>query len=166
MMRRIIATSLRARGLVIIVAVVVMVLGVVQFRSMPRDVLPEFGPPTVEVQTEALGLAAEEVEQLITVPLEQDLLNGVAFLDKIHSQSVPGLSRIELVFDKGTQLARARQVVNERLTQAAALPHVSAPPQMLQPLASESRVMMIRLSSANSSLTDLGVHFCTKKDAD
>ena len=157
MMRRIVATSMRARGLVIIAAVVVMVLGVTQFRSMPRDVLPEFGPPTVEVQTEALGLAAEEVEQLITVPLEQDLLNGVAFLDEIRSQSVPSLSRIELVFEKGTNLARARQVVNERLTQAAALPHVSAPPQMLQPLASESRVMMIRLSSASSSLTDLGV---------
>jgi len=157
MMRRIVATSLRARGLVVIVAVLVMVAGVVQYRSMPRDVLPEFTAPTVEVQTEALGLAAQEVEQLITVPLEQDLLNGVAFLDKIHSQSVPGLSRIELVFKGGTDLARARQVVNERLTQAAALPHVSAPPQMLQPLASESRVMMIRLSSSSSTLTDLGV---------
>ena len=61
---------------------------------MPRDVLPEFGPPTVEVQTEALGLSADEVEQLITVPLEQDLLNGVAFLDFIRSESVPGLSKI------------------------------------------------------------------------
>ena len=157
MMRKIIATSLKVRGLIVIAAVVVMVLGVMQYRSMPRDVLPEFARPTVEVQTEALGLAAQEVEQLITVPLEQDLLNGVAFLDTIRSQSVPGLSRIELVFEKGTKLARARQIVNERLIQAAALPHVSSPPQMLQPLASESRVMMIRLSSTSSSLTDLGV---------
>ena len=156
MMRRIVSTSVRLRGLLAVAVVAVVVLGVMEFRSMPRDVLPEFSRPTVEVQTEALGLAAEEVEQLITVPLEQDLLNGVAFLDTIRSQSVPGLSRIELVFEKGTSLARARQVVNERLIQAAALPHVSAPPQMLQPLASESRVMMVRLSSSSSSLTELG----------
>jgi Cu/Ag efflux pump CusA len=157
MMRRILLTSLRNRGVVLIAGAVLLVLGVMQFRSMPRDVLPEFTRPTVEVQTEALGLAAAEVEQLVTVPLEQDLLNGVAFLDTIRSQSVPGLSSIQLVFKRGTDLARARQVVNERLTQAAALPHVSAPPQMLQPLASESRLMMIRLSSTSSNLTDLGV---------
>ena len=57
---------------------------------------PSSRPPTVEIQTEALGLSAAEVEQLITVPLEQDLLNGVAFLDDIRSESVPGLSRILL----------------------------------------------------------------------
>ena len=89
---------------------------------MPGDVLPEFAPPTVEVQTEALGLSAEEVEQLITVPLEQDLLDGVPWLDTIHSKSVPGLSSIELIFEPGTDLVRARQVVQERISQAAALP--------------------------------------------
>ena len=55
-----------------------IVLGITQLRNAPVDVLPEFTPPYVEVQTEALGLSAEEVEQLITVPLEADLLNGVA----------------------------------------------------------------------------------------
>jgi len=75
------------------------------------DVLPEYGPVTVEVQTEALGLSSAEVEQLITVPIEQDLLNGIAFLKDIRSQSVPGLSRIFLVFDQGTDLFTARQVV-------------------------------------------------------
>ena len=95
------------------------------------------------MQTEALGLSAAEVEQLITVPIEQDLLNGVAFLDDIRSQSVPGLSRILLVFEPGTDLFTARQVVAERLTQAHALPHVSKPPQMLQPLSSTNRVLMV-----------------------
>ena len=90
MMRWIVGTSLRSRGLVVAIGVAVMLLGVFELRKMPKDVLPEFGPPTVEVQTEALGLSAEEVEQLITVPLEQDLLNGVAFLDFIRSESVPG----------------------------------------------------------------------------
>ena len=64
---------------------------------MPVDVLPEYAPVTVEVQTEALGLSSAEVEQLITVPIEQDLLNGIAFLKDIRSQSVPGLSRIFLI---------------------------------------------------------------------
>ena len=102
---------------------------------------------TVNVQTEALGLSAEEVEQLITVPLEQDLLDGVAWLDTIRSQSVAGLSNVELVFEPGTDLYRARQVVQERISQAAGLPNVSQPPQMLQPTASTSRVEMIALSS-------------------
>ncbi|MDQ3145958.1 MAG: efflux RND transporter permease subunit [Actinomycetota bacterium] len=147
--------SLKSRGVVIALGAVVMVVGVLQLRNMPRDVLPEFSPTTVEVQTEALGLSAEEVEQLVTVPLEQDLLNGVAFLDVIRSESVPGLSHIEMIFEPGTDLARARQVVNERLTQAHALPNVSQPPQMLQPLSSTSRVMMIALSSEDLSLIDM-----------
>jgi Cu/Ag efflux pump CusA len=124
---------------------------------MPVDVLPEFTPPRVEVQTEALGLSAAEVEQLITVPLEQDLLNGVAWLDTIRSESVPGLSRVELIFEPGTDPLKARQVVQERLIQAHALPQVSKPPQMLQPLSSTSRVMMIGLSSEKLSAIELSV---------
>jgi Cu/Ag efflux pump CusA len=111
----------------------------------------------VEIQTEALGLSAAEVEQLITVPMEQDLLNGVAFLDDIRSQSVPGLSRILLVFEPGTNLFRARQVVAERLTQAHALPQVSKPPQMLQPLSSTNRVLMVGVSSKKLSALQMSV---------
>ncbi|HEU5431248.1 MAG TPA: efflux RND transporter permease subunit, partial [Thermomicrobiales bacterium] len=73
--------------------------------------------------------------------------NGVAWLDAIHSESVTGLSRIQLIFEPGTDLMRARQVVQERLTQAHALPNVSSPPQMIDPLSSTGRVMMIRFSS-------------------
>ena len=157
MMRWIVRSSLKYRAMVLVLAAVVMVLGVVQLREMPKDVLPEFGQPTVEVQTEALGLSAAEVEQLITVPLEQDLLNGVAFVDTIHSKSVPGLSSIQLVFKHGTPITRARQVVNERLTQAAGIPNVAKPPQMIQPLSSTSRLMMVGLSSKRISLINIGV---------
>ena len=157
MMRWIVGASLRSKGLVVALGVGLMFVGVTELRKMPRDVLPEFRPPTVEVQTEALGLSAEEVEQLVTAPLEQDLLNGVAYLDVIRSESLPGLSRIEMIFEPGTPIARARQVVNERLTQAHALPNVSKPPQMLQPLSSTSRVMMVGLSSKTKSLIDMGV---------
>lgn len=157
MMRWMLRASVRSRGLVVALGIGVVFLGVTQLGDMPKDVLPEFGPPTVEVQTEALGLSAEEVENLITTPLEQDLLNGVAFLDVIRSESVPGLSRVELIFEPGTDIARARQVVNERLTQAQGLPAVAESPQMLQPVSSTSRVMMVRLSSRQQSLIDLSV---------
>jgi Cu/Ag efflux pump CusA len=156
-MRWVVGTSLKARAIVVALAAAVIFVGVVQVRRAPRDVLPEFTEPTVEVQTEALGLSAPEVEQLVTVPLEQDLLNGTPYVDKIRSQSVPGLSSIQLVFKHGTKLARARQVVNERLTQAAGLPNVSKPPQMLQPLSSTGRVMLVGLSSKTVSLIDMGV---------
>jgi Cu/Ag efflux pump CusA len=157
MMRWVIGSSLKFSLLVVAAAVAMLVVGASQVRSMPRDVLPEFVPPTVEIQTEALGLSATEVEQLITVPLEQDLLNGVAFLEDIRSESVPGLSRIHMIFEPGTDLFRARQVVAERMTQAVALPHVSKPPQMLQPLSSTNRVLMIGVSSTSVSPLEMSV---------
>ncbi|MBA2365753.1 MAG: efflux RND transporter permease subunit [Actinobacteria bacterium] len=155
MMRWIVGSSLRARRLILALAAGALILGFTQLPNMAVDVLPEFTPPTVEVQTEALGLSATEVEQLITVPLEQDLLNGVAWLDTIRSQSINGLSYIQLVFEPGTDVLRARQVVQERLTQAHALPNVSKPPQMLQPLSSTNRVMMVGLSSEDRSLIEM-----------
>src|SRR5690349_1048329 len=156
-MRVIVSWSLRYRLIVLGIAAVLMLAGYTLLSRASFDTLPEFGPPYVEVQTEALGLSAEEVEQLITVPLEADLLHGVAFLDEIHSQSVPGLSSIVMYFDKGTDVLRARQMVAERLTQAHALPNVSKPPAMLQPLSSSSRVMMVGLSSKDVSLIDMSV---------
>ena len=157
MMRWIVGWALRYRGLVLGLAAVTLLFGALQIPSMPRDVLPEFTPPYVEVQTEALGLSAEEVEQLITVPLEADLLQGVAFLDEIHSESVAGLSSIVMFFEQGTDIFRARQVVAERLTQAHALPHVSRPPQMLQPLSSSSRLLMFSMASTDVSLIDMSI---------
>jgi Cu/Ag efflux pump CusA len=73
------------------VAVGVLAVGIVQPRSAPVDVLPEFSSPYAEVQTEALGVSAEEVEQLITVPLEADILNGVEGVKVIRSESLPSL---------------------------------------------------------------------------
>ena len=157
MIRLIVASSVRSRGVVVVLGIAVLVLGAVQLNDLPKAAMPEFSPTTVEVQTEALGLSAQEVEQLVTTPLEQDLLNGVAFLDSIRSESVPGLSRIEMIFEPGTEVNDARQVVNERLTQAHALPNVSKPPQMMQPLSSMSRVLMVRVSSDERSMMELGL---------
>jgi CzcA family heavy metal efflux pump len=157
-MRGIINTSLQFRFLMIVVAAVVIVGGILQLREMPVDVLPEFSPPYVEIQTEALGLSAEEVEQMITVPMEQDLLAGVAWADVIRSKSVPGLSSVVVYFEPGTDLFQARQMVSERLSQAAVgLPHVSKPPTMIQPLSSTSRFMIVGLSSKDVSLIEMSV---------
>ena len=138
---------IRLRLLILAAALGILAVGIVQLRGTPVDVLPEFTPPYAEIQTEALGLSAEEVEQLITVPLEADLLNGVQGVAVIRSESVPGLSSIVLVFEPGSDVYQARQLVQERLTQAHALPNVSKPPTLLQPLSSSNRVLMIGLSS-------------------
>ena len=157
MIRQIIALSLKFRVLLIAAALTVLVVGTLQIRAAPVDELPEFTPPQVQIQTEALGLSAAEVEQLITVPIEQDLLNGVPWLDQIRSESAPGLSSIVLIFKPGTDPIKARQVVQERMTQAHALPNVGSSPVIVQPLASTSRVMIIGLSSKQLSLVDLSV---------
>jgi len=145
------------RLLVLAVAAGILAFGFTNLPTMSVDAFPEFAPPQVEIQTEALGLSAAEVEQLITSPMEADLLNGVAWVDAIRSKSVPGLSSIQLVFKPGTDLFRARQLVSERLTQARALPNVSAAPVLMQPLSSTSRVMMIRLTSKDMSAIDMSV---------
>lgn len=157
MMRWIIESSMRLRYLIIAVAVILLAFGLAQLRDMPVDVFPEFDPPMVEVQTEALGLSATEVESLITVPMEGNLLNGVAWLDHIYSTSVTGLSSILLIFEPGTDPIRARQMVQERLNQSYALPNVSKPPAMIQPLSTTSRVMMVGLSSESLTPIEMGV---------
>lgn len=157
-MRGITGMGLQFRFLVVVLAAVLMVFGIMQLRHMPVDVLPEFLPPHVEIQSEALGLSAEEVEQLITVPLEQNLLNGVAWLDKIRSESVSGMSSVTLGFEAGTDIYRARQMVAERLVPAAAvLPRVSRGPVMLQPKSATSRVLVVRLSSKKLSAIQMSV---------
>jgi Cu/Ag efflux pump CusA len=156
-MRSIISAAIRFRLLVLTAAAGLMVFGISSIRSTSVDVLPEFAPPYAEIQTEALGLSAEEVEQLITVPLEADLLNGVEGVEVIRSQSLPGLSSIVLVFEPGSDIYRGRQLIEERLTQAHALPNVSQPPTLLQPLSTSSRVLMISLRSDDLSTIEQSV---------
>ena len=157
MMNWIVASSLRLRVVVLALAAVLLVGGIWRMRNMPLDVVPEFSRLALEVQTEALGLSTSEVESLITVPLEADLLNGVPWLESIESESISGLSSIEMFFAPGTDLMQARQMVQERLTQAHALPNVSSPPVLLQPVSSASRILNIGLSSKTVSLIEMSV---------
>ncbi len=133
-----------------------MVVGIGELRQMPVDVLPEFAPPYVEIQTEALGLSANGVEDLVTLNVEE-LVAGVPWLQTMRSRSIPGLSSVIMIFRPGTDLMRARQMVQERLTGAYALPNASKPPVMMQPLSATSRMAMIGMSSKKLSLMEMSV---------
>ncbi len=154
-MRWLVALSLRNRVVVVALGVLLIILAARTLRTTPLDVFPEFAPPLVEVQTEAPGLSTNEVESLVTVPLEA-ALNGVSGLDTIRSKSVLGLSSIVLILDSGTDVMTARQMVQERLSRASAqLPAVARPPVMLSPLSSLSRVMKIGVTSAKQTQVEL-----------
>jgi len=157
MMRWIVEASVRSRLLVIAMAVALLAMGTLQLRDTPVEALPDFGPMRVEVQTEAIGLAPDEVENLITNAMEQEFFNGIPWLHKIRSDSLQGLSSIEMIFEPGTHPIRARQVVQERLTMVAGLPQVSQKPTVINPVATTSRIMLIGLSSKTLSLIDLSV---------
>ncbi|MFE5838740.1 efflux RND transporter permease subunit [Arthrobacter sp. NPDC056493] len=156
-MRWIVGISLRFRTIVVALACVVMLLGSVQLSKASLDVFPEFAPPQVEIQTACLGLTAQEVEELVSVPIEASL-SGMPGLDELRSKSVPQLSSIILIFKQGTDLLNARQQVSERMAAVtAALPTWAAPPVMLQPLSSTSRVMKIGMTSANRSMIEMSM---------
>jgi CzcA family heavy metal efflux pump len=124
---------------------------------MPVDVFPEFAPPMVEIQTISLGLSAEEVESLVTIPLEQSLA-GVPGMTVLRSKSVPDLSAIKMYFKRGTDLLLARQLVQERVsTVTHTLPTWASPPIMLPPLSATSRMMKIGISSKTRSVMDLSM---------
>src|SRR5216110_2563462 len=110
--------SLRFPGVVITLGVVVLGYGIYTASRSQLDVFPEFAPPQVVIQTEAVGLSPEQVEQLVTRPIET-AVNGVANLESIRSQSIQGLSIITTVFREGTDIFQARQMTSERLVEVA-----------------------------------------------
>ena len=140
-----IETSLRLRILVVALAIALIVIGIRSADNVPLDVFPEFAPPVVEIQTEVPGISTEEVESLVTVPIENSL-NGIPYLKTARSKSVLGLSSVRLIFVEGTDLLTARQLVQERLaTVATTLPAIARPPNILPPLSSLSRCLKIGL---------------------
>ncbi len=156
-MRGIVGSSLRFRYLVVAAAVAMMALGVGLIPSMRVDVFPEFAPPRVVVQTLCVGLSTSDVEQLVTVPLEQ-ALNGLQGLDELRSKSVPQLSSIEVLFKPGTDLLRARQLVQERMSLVSpSLPTWAAPPVMLAPVSATGRAVQIGMTSDTHSLIDMSM---------
>ena len=156
-MRVVISSSLKFRYLIVAAAVGLMILGITSLPQMHVDVFPEFAPPRVVIQTACVGLSTSDVEQLVTVPLEAGL-NGIQGLDDMRSKSVPQLSSIELLFKPGTDLIRARQLVQERIaTVSPSLPTWAAPPVMLAPVSATGRAMQIGMTSKNHSLIEMSM---------
>jgi CzcA family heavy metal efflux pump len=157
LLARVVGGSLRFRYLVVAAGVAMMVVGVGALPAMRVDVFPEFAPPRVEIQTIAVGLSSDDVESLVTVPLEQ-ALNGVPGLDQMRSRSVHQLSSIKLIFKTGTDQLLARQQVQERLAEVApSLPTWAAPPVMMAPLSATSRVVKIGMTSDRYSVMELSM---------
>ncbi|KAI9130101.1 efflux RND transporter permease subunit [Acaryochloris sp. CCMEE 5410] len=116
MLNAILKWSIAQRWLIVIGAIIVTVWGVLTVLRMPLDVFPNFAPPQVDVQTEAPGLAPEEVESLVTFPIES-AVNGTPGVDIVRSSSGVGISVVQITFNWGTDVYLARQLVSERLQQ-------------------------------------------------
>ena len=130
MLGNIVQWVINRRWLVVLAAVIVSLWTVYVIPKMPLDVLPAFAPPQVEIQTEAPGLAPEEVESLVTLPIES-AINGTPGVTAVRSSSAAGISVVRTVFGWSTDIYQARQLITERLQQAVSkLPPGVEPPQM------------------------------------
>src|SRR3979411_1685640 len=114
MLRALVELSLRQRHVIVVAGMLLLVYGGWSVARSPLDVFPEFAPPLVDVQTEAPGMSSEAVEQLVTNRIES-ALEGLPRMTVIRSKSVQGLSQVVLIFERGTNLYEARQMVTERV---------------------------------------------------
>lgn len=147
--------SLRFRGVIVALACVTIAHGLGVAHRAKLDVFPEFAPPQVILHTEAPGLSADQVEQLVTRPVE-NAVNGVGNLASIRSQSIQGFSLMTAIFDDDTDVMRARQLVGERLTQVAGqLPAGARAPVMAPMTSSTSLVLTLGLRSEKRTAMEL-----------
>jgi len=157
MIRWIVRTSLRFRFIVVALGIGLIYFGTQRIRDIPIDVFPEFAPPRIEVQTLCLGLSPAEVEAQVTVPIE-NAMNGVPGVEILRSSSVPQLSSVMAILQHGADELAARQLVTERVAVATqSMPTWAAPPVMMPPVSTTSRVMKIGITSKNRSIMDLSM---------
>ncbi|MBI5756368.1 MAG: efflux RND transporter permease subunit, partial [Nitrospirae bacterium] len=151
----IVSFSLRFRGTVIILACIMLGYGIYMLLQAKYDVFPEFAPPQVVIQTEAPGLSPEQVEMLVTQPLE-NAINGVEGIETLRSGSIQGLSVVTVVFHTGSDIYRARQILSERLTGLyRQMPQGIQAPAMTPLTSSTSVVLVIGLTSESRSLMEI-----------
>lgn len=147
--------SLSFRGVVLVLAALLVGYGLLTLTRSRYDVFPEFAPPQVAIQTEAPGLSPEQVEVLATQPIE-NVVNGLPSLQSLRSQSIQGFSVITASFDPGSDIDKDRQRLGERLsTIAGALPQGVSVPVMSPLTSSTSTVLIAGLTSETRSLMEL-----------
>ena len=155
MLNSILKWSIARRWFVVIGAIIVALWGLFVIREMPLDVIPSFAPPQVQIQTEAPGFAPDEVESLVTLPMES-ALNGTPGLQSIRSSSAVGLSVVNLIFAENTDIYRARQLVTERLQQVQSeLPEGISPPEMVPTTSPIGDILKYALTAETTPLMEV-----------
>ncbi|MEO6035959.1 MAG: efflux RND transporter permease subunit, partial [Verrucomicrobiota bacterium] len=155
MLQYIVQFSLRFRGVVVVLAAVLLVYGINVSRNAKLDVFPDFVQPQVVIQTEAPGLSPEQVEVLVTRPIETTV-NGLGGMESLRSESIGGLSIITVVFKEGTEVFRARQMLGEQLSEmAGTLPSGVKTPRMTPLTSSTMDLLKIGLVSDKMSPMEL-----------
>ena len=146
-MRWLVDLCVRYAGTIATLTLVALLAGLWSARTAPLDVLPEFVPSTVDIQTEAPGFTAQQVEQLVTKPIE-NAVNGATGLATIRSQSIPGLSVINILFSDKIDLYNSRQGISERLSElGSALPLGVGTPKLSPLTSSTMDLLLIGLTS-------------------
>src|SRR6516165_936610 len=137
MMRALVALCVRHFGTVTALTVVALVLGSWSALNSPLDVFPEFVPTQVTVQTKAPGFAPQQVEELVTKPIE-NAVNGASGIETLRSESIPGLSVVNITFARGTDVHIARQGISERLSELGGSLPAGVETPKLSPLVSST----------------------------
>lgn len=155
MLNAIVRLSLRFRGVVLALALAFLGYGIFSLTQARYSVFPEFAPPFVTVQTESPGLSPEQVELLVTQPVE-NAINGTNGIDSLRSTSIQGLSVVNAVFRDGTDIYRDRQLIEERLaTVSGQLPQGVGAPTLTPLKSSTGTVLVMGITSTTKSLMDL-----------
>ena len=154
MLTALVRRAIRHPGVVVGLALALVVYGAGVVAGSRLDVFPEFAPPQVSIQTEAPGLSPEQVEVLVTKPIE-DAINGVEGIATVRSQSIQGLSVITAVLAEHENIYRARQSLAERLVEVAGrLPETVAPPVLTPLTSSSSTVLVVGVTSTRRTLME------------
>ncbi|MFB2768994.1 efflux RND transporter permease subunit [Pelatocladus sp. BLCC-F211] len=155
MLSAIIKWAIARRWLVILGTIIVTVWIFRTIIQMPLDVFPSFAPPQVEIQTEAPGLAPEEVESLVTLPIES-AINGTPGVTAVRSSSASGISVVKIIFNWGSDIYQARQLVTERLQQAQSkLPSGVETPQISPTSSPIGTVLQYAFTSESTPLMEV-----------